>query len=432
MRPDDRQRRIREIAQRVAERLVEHWPAGGAHVNELEDFAERMGQEVQREVSAEVLREEAARKEGNHCVCPREGCGGRATFQRLHGLGIVTAAGRQRVERPYYQCERCDHGFCPADGRLGLGPGNTTPTAQARLAVLSALEPYVQVADLIFQLGLPLQLDLKSTERVTQAVGARLAAAPPRPYGTTHRPVALGFDGVMVPTWDGKKETRVGVIYEPDPEAPRTPSGEASLRKEYFATTGSRESLVAAVCARARERAGGAVVAVVSDGAALEWVDLDRYLPQRVEILDFYHVVERLGEIARAMYPDAPGPARAWQAVMKKELFEIGPWELVRQVAAWKPESEAGQEVRRVQLAYFQRQQERMRYPEYRRRGFPLGSGAVEGACKHVVVDRLRQSGMRWKLPTAEPVMQLRAALLTQPRLDLRSYASSKPAPVAA
>ena len=425
MTPEEHQQRIQEIAQRVAERLVAHWPETGAHVNELEDFAERMGQEVQREVSEAVLREEAERKEGNECACP---CGARATFQRFHGLWIVTAAGRLRVRRAYYHCVRCGQGDCPADARLGLGTANTTPTAQARLAVLAALEPYVQVADLIFQLGLPLQLDLKSTERVTQAVGARVAAGPPRPYGATPRPVAVGFDGVMVPTWDGRQEARVGVIYEPDPEAPRTPAGEARLRKEYFATTGSRESLVAAVCARARERASGGLVAVVSDGAALAWVDLDRYLPVRVEILDFYHVLERVGEVARAMYPTAPQEALAWQATIKQELLEIGPWELVRALAAWKPESAAAQEVRRVQWSYFQRQQERMRYPEYLRQGFPLGSGAVEGACKHVVVDRLRQSGMRWKPVTAEPVLQLRAALLTQPRLDLRSYAANKQA----
>ncbi len=341
------------------------------------------------------------------------------------------------MRRPYYHCERCGHGHCPADARLHLGPNNTTPTAQAGcplgVAVLSTLEPYVQVDDLIFQLGLPLQVDLKSTERVTQAVGACLTAAGPRrPHGRTARPVAVGFDGVMIPTWEGRKEMRVGVVYEPDPEAPRTPAGEARLRKEYFATSGSRESLVAAVCARARERAGGGVVAVVSDGAALEWVDLDRYLPLRVEILDFYHVLERVGEIARAMHPDAPQSANAWQAAMKKELYEIGPWELLRKLVAWEPASAEAQGVRRVQLAYFQKQQDRMRYPEYLRRGFPLGSGAVEGACKHVVVDRMRRSGMRWKPPTADPVLQLRAALLTEPRLDFRSYAATKPAVAAA
>lgn len=430
MTPEAHQRRIREIAERLAERLAEHWPEPGAHINDLEDFAERMGQNIQREISERVLREEAERKEGNQSACS---CGGTATYQRHHGLTIATAAGRLRVRRAYYHCGTCGKGHCPADLRLGLGPANTTPTVQARVSVLSGLEPYVQVADLIFQLGLPLQLDLKSTERVTQAVGAYVqTAGPRRPYPPTTRPVALGFDGVMIPTWEGRKEARVGVIYEPDPEAPRTPAGEARLRKEYFATTGSRESLVAAVCARARERAGGGVVAVVSDGAALAWVDLDRYLPLRVEILDFYHVLERVGEIARAMYPTTPAEASAWQAAMRQELLEIGPWELVRALTAWEPERGEAQELRRLQLAYFERQQERMRYPEYLRRGFPLGSGAVEGACKHVVVDRLRQSGMRWKLATADPVLQVRAALLTEPRLDLRSYAATKQRVVAA
>ena len=143
-------------------------------------------------------------------------------------------------------------------------------------------------------------------------------------------------------------------------------------------------------------------------------------------------MLERVGEIARAMHPGAAAAATAWQAAMKKELLEIGPWQLLRELAAWDPATAAAREVRRVQLAYFQRQQERMRYPDYRRRGFPLGSGAVEGACKHVAVDRLRRSGMRWKLPTAEPVLRLRAALLTEPRLDFRDYAASKQAAAAA
>jgi hypothetical protein len=88
--------------------------------------------------------------------------------------------------------------------------------------------------------------------------------------------------------------------------------------------------------------------------------------------------------------------------------------------------------VKRVQLAYFERQQARMQYPEYLRRGFPIGSGAVEGACKHGVADRFDGSGMRWKLATADPLMHLRAALLTQPRLDLRRFAVTQPVPLAA
>lgn len=424
MTPEERQRRIREIAERVAERAVDQWPEDGADINDLEDFAERMGQDLQRELSERALQKEAERKEGNQSACR---CGGTATYQRHHSLTLVTAAGRLRVRRAYYYCPGCGKGHCPADARLRLGPSNTTPTAQARLAVLAALEPYVQVAALVKQLGLPLELDLKSTERVTQAVGAQLQDGKLRPYGKAERTVAVAFDGVMFPTREGYKEARVGVVYEPDWGCARTPEAETGLRKEYFATTGSRESLVQAVCARARARAGGAVVPVVCDGAALDWVDLDPYLPHRVEILDLYHVLERVAEIAKLLHPE-PGEAAAWRAAMKQELLQWGPRKLLEALREWEPQEAAALEVKRVQHAYFARQQERMRYPEYLRRGYPIGSGAVEGACKHVVADRFGRSGMRWNPETADPVMRVRAALLTQPGLDLRRFAATKEA----
>src|SRR6266849_6389081 len=128
MTPEQRERRIREITQRLAERL---------------------GHEVQREISERFLRDAAERKAGNQAPCP---CGSNATYRGHNELTVVTAAGRLSVGRAYYYCDHCRKGHCPADGRLGLGPANTTPTAQARLAVLSALSPYVQVADLVAQL----------------------------------------------------------------------------------------------------------------------------------------------------------------------------------------------------------------------------------------------------------------------------------------
>ena len=105
----------------------------------------------------------------------------------------------------------------------------------------------------------------------------------------------------------------------------------------------------------------------------------------------------------------------------------FGPWKLLAALRGWEPEAAAAQEVRRVQLAYFERQQQ-MRYPEGLRRGSPIGSGAVERACKHIVADRFGRRGMRWKPETADPAMRVLAALLTQPWLDLRPFAATKAA----
>ena len=151
---------------------------------------------MQREITDRFLREEAERKDGHQAMCP---CGGTALYRGHNALTVVTAGGRVQVQRAYYYCSSCRQGLCPADLRLRLGSAHTTPTAQARLAVLSALATFVQVPDLLAQLGLPLQVDIKSTERVALAVGQRLGMSLPGSPEPAERSVAVGFDGVMVP-----------------------------------------------------------------------------------------------------------------------------------------------------------------------------------------------------------------------------------------
>lgn len=59
--------------------------------------------------------------------------------------------------------------------------------------------------------------------------------------------------------------------------------------------------------------------------------------------------------------------------------------------------------------------------------GFPIGSGAVEKASRHALADRFDGGGMCWKLETADPVMQLRAASITRSRLNVRRFVATNP-----
>jgi len=77
MTPEERERRIREIAERLAQRLDEAWPEGHLTVNAIEDLAERLGHEVQREFTERFLREAAERKDGLQTRCP---CGGAVIY----------------------------------------------------------------------------------------------------------------------------------------------------------------------------------------------------------------------------------------------------------------------------------------------------------------------------------------------------------------
>jgi len=60
-------------------------------------------------------------------------------------------------------------------------------------------------------------------------------------------------------------------------------------------------------------------------------------------------------------------------------------------------------------LNYFVERREYMKYDEYLAAGYPIGSGVVEGACRHLVKDRMEQTGMRWRIAGAQAILSLRA-----------------------
>lgn len=75
-------------------------------------------------------------------------------------------------------------------------------------------------------------------------------------------------------------------------------------------------------------------------------------------------------------------------------------------VATWSATQR--QSVERT-LGYYERNQVYMRYDQYLAQGWPIGTGVVEGACGHLVKDRMEQAGMRWSKDGAQAVLDLRA-----------------------
>ncbi len=71
----------------------------------------------------------------------------------------------------------------------------------------------------------------------------------------------------------------------------------------------------------------------------------------------------------------------------------------------------AGQKLREITIVsgYFENNIHRMRYDEYLREGYPIATGVIEGACRHLVKDRMERSGMRWRLDGAQPMLNVRA-----------------------
>ena len=70
-----------------------------------------------------------------------------------------------------------------------------------------------------------------------------------------------------------------------------------------------------------------------------------------------------------------------------------------------------GQKLKEITVVcgYFQNNACRMRYDAYLREGYPIATGVIEGACRHLVKDRMERSGMRWRMDGAQAMLNVRA-----------------------
>jgi hypothetical protein len=135
-----------------------------------------------------------------------------------------------------------------------------------------------------------------------------------------------------------------------------------------------------------------------------------------VRVVDYYHASERLTTIAEALKLDADIRS-TWLVRIRKLLLEpSGHGRVLRSIAHMKStygyKSSLASDARKAE-AYLRRYKRFMDYDGSRSQGFPIGSGIVESACKQIVSERMKLSGMRWHRKGAHQVMSLRCILLS-------------------
>jgi hypothetical protein len=154
------------------------------------------------------------------------------------------------------------------------------------------------------------------------------------------------------------------------------------------------------------------VVAVMDGETKLR--DLQELKIRRaIGILDVWHVTEYLWKLAYCFHREGSPEAEAFVETYLRKLLEgevgrvIGG---IRQMATKRGDlSKPKREKLDQYLNYFAERREYMKYDEYLAAGYPIGSGVVEGACRHLVKDRMEQSGMRWRIAGAQAILSLRA-----------------------
>ena len=137
---------------------------------------------------------------------------------------------------------------------------------------------------------------------------------------------------------------------------------------------------------------------------------MDMHFPEVPQLLDFYHAAEHLHQTATALWSETI--ANSW---WHRRLDQLKTGNIANFFAALKliarryQTSDPALSPERL-LNYFEVNRDRLGYARALKRKLPIGSGTVESAARHIVQQRLKQSGMRWSLPGAQAVLYLRTS----------------------
>jgi hypothetical protein len=215
-------------------------------------------------------------------------------------------------------------------------------------------------------------------------------------------------DGTCVNTWEGWREMRVG-IYS------KRPAGEAATADEWgtrkLPNTSARLAFAAIEKSdrfgsrwhRWTKRLGiedPSKVSVLADGARWIWEEVSMHLAGATEVLDIYHALEHLAETAHALHGENTEAAETWLDASRTKLLTEGWPAIARRIAAArKTFTKTAQKMSLDGLStYLGNNSQRLGYARRLAEGRSIGSGQVEGACKHMIGRRLKQTGARWRV----------------------------------
>ncbi len=347
-------------------------------------------------------------------------CGGAVTFRQHRPTRVHTVLPGRDVEATvlYGQCGACQRGTWPVLREIGVDGEGFTPALQTLATLAAVVEPYEPASTALLGRMAGVGVSTEKMQALVRDEGARatqrLSAAPPasRPAGpSAGGPLTVGIDGGMIFVDKRWQEVKLACLYD-TADRVGTPTRGMLTRRAVVAVRGTSEALAAQLWPQAA--ALGAEhrrVIVLGDGAPWIWNLAAEVFPHRVEILDWYHADEHISAVAQALYGQGTEKAIAWRTTQLDRLAADD----VGQVLEGLRFLGAHQRTRGKRKAvddlhrYLTTNRNRMRYQTFRAAGYAIGSGAVESAVSHVVQQRMKRVGMRWRAAGADAMLALRS-----------------------
>lgn len=349
-------------------------------------------------------------------------------FHSYQTRKVCTGVGPIQLRRAYYRGN--SGGRYPLDEALGLYEQYTPATVQL-MCWAGAMDSSFELASETLSRFAGLSIPGRQVQRVVNAFGQEAAAwMNNRESDQINKPVDIlniQTDMTGIPARpeelqdvkgkqpDGtakSKQIKVGCVFTQSCDEKGKPQRDP-FSSTYIAAFCDRRDFAPLLWEEALKRgyATARKTVFIGDGAEWIWNMVKDRFGDVVQIVDFYHACEHLYQLCQALEDDeirAKALFKRWRRRLKNNGLSRILEETAERLPALKGEA---RKAAQAQMPYFKTNAERMKYRTFRRKGYFIGSGAIEGACRHIVAQRAKLSGMRWSCNGAENVMAFRCLI---------------------
>jgi hypothetical protein len=362
-----------------------------------------------------------------HAPCPC--CGQIFKRKRYDRKTLSTLHGEFNLNRPYFFCTTCKHGFHPLDEELGIASERHQYDIQEKAAKAASVMPFEESAeqfssmtgveignhfqhDILNAVGnvATLELVIPDREEIERRIDDVAKVTGSKPI------LVVGADGAHMPTrpkagrkkkrgpgqWKEAKGFRIYLVGE---------NGRTVQIASWHQIQDADEfrhdlAVVAARIPQDRVR-----VALLADGAEWLWPSMTACFPDGREILDFYHCAEHVHDAAKALYGEGELKAQQWaETILSRLSFSLMD-EVLSCLRELRPaSSDAAEKIRKL-AGYLEKHQGRIHYETDRDDGYPIGSGGIESSHKFVCHTRMKRSGAWWVKESGNSMLRVRCAV---------------------
>jgi hypothetical protein len=440
--------------------FLEDEATGSLAHGELEEHLQDRGRELLRGLFQDHLDLRAVREDRIGTVCDAEGRL-RAAVEHRHERALGTVFGKLSVTRLAYRQRGCANLY-PADAQLNL-PVESHSHGLRRLAAIESSRGSFQEARAAIRRATCQQLGKRQIEQLA-ARGARDFHA----FYEQREHTAIGDEDIVVLSCDGKgvvmrhdalrpqtanaatsaklktrlskgekrnrkRMAEVGAVYQAAP-APRTtrdvlPGNEPERADAVCGPAATNKWLTASVVdddadvvsqvfreADRRDPARARTWVALVDGnnhqiARIQAEARSRQLDVAI-VCDFVHVIEYLWKAAWSFHQEGDPAAEAWvrrhaTTILDGDAKRVAA--TIRRAATTRGLPHARRAGADTCARYLTNKHAYLNYPQALKAGWPIATGVIEGACRHLVKDRMDLTGARWGLQGAEAILKLRA-----------------------